>query len=162
MSFLDLDDFLIELAQLVDLVYCPLVDVKEYPENVDVALIEGAVADEHDLHLIRLIRERTRILAALGDCAVTGNVTALRDQSGGAEAVLKRAYVDLAEPGGAPPYAPGIIPVLSPKVMPLHAVVAVDCFIPGCPPSAARIRAAIERLLRSESPHLTGEQLRFG
>jgi NAD-reducing hydrogenase small subunit len=162
MSLLDLDYFLIELAQVADVVYCPLVDIKEYPENVDVALIEGAVADEHDLHRFRLIRERTRIVAALGDCAVTGNVTALRDPAGGGDAVLKRAYVDLAEPGGAPPHAPGIIPILSPKVLPLHAVASVDCFIPGCPPSAARIRAALEPLLKGESPNLTGEQLRFG
>ena len=56
MSFLDMDERLIELAALVDLVYSPLVDTKEFPENVDVVLVEGAVSSEEDLEKIQKIR----------------------------------------------------------------------------------------------------------
>ena len=49
MSILDLDERLIELTQFADLVYSPLVDTKEYPENVDIVLVEGAVSTDEDL-----------------------------------------------------------------------------------------------------------------
>src|SRR5262249_10433062 len=79
MSFLDLDEWLFELGDCVDVVYSPLIDVKEYPEGVDVALVEGAVANEDNLQLIQRVRRNTRGLVSFGDCAVTGNVTALRN-----------------------------------------------------------------------------------
>jgi NAD-reducing hydrogenase small subunit len=74
MSFLDMDERLLDIAASADLVYSPLVDAKEFPENVDVTLVEGAVSSEEDLHKIKHIRERTKILVSLGDCAVTANV----------------------------------------------------------------------------------------
>ncbi len=76
MSFLDQDERLIDLAQKIQLVYSPIADVKEFPENVDVTLIEGAIANEEQLHMLQKVRARTKVLISLGDCAVTGNVTA--------------------------------------------------------------------------------------
>ena len=69
MSFLDMDERLLELGGRADLVYSPLVDTKDYPEGVDVCLVEGAVSSEDDLAKIRMIRERTRTLVSFGDCA---------------------------------------------------------------------------------------------
>src|SRR5579859_1312019 len=99
MSFLDLDEYLFELVGRVELVYSPLMDVKEYPRNVDVCLIEGAVCNEDNLALLHRIRQRTRILVSFGDCAVTANVPALRNQLGprNAESVLQRAYTEGAQ-----------------------------------------------------------------
>src|SRR5262249_29558848 len=74
MSFFDLDEELIEIAARIDLVYSPVIDVKEYPVDVDVCLVEGAVCNEDNLHLIHKIRRQTKVLVAFGDCAVTGNV----------------------------------------------------------------------------------------
>ena len=79
MSFLDMDERLIELAGKVDLVYSPLVDNKEFPPDVDITLVEGAVSSEEDLHKIQAIRQRTKTLISLGDCAVTANVPAMRN-----------------------------------------------------------------------------------
>jgi len=76
MSFLDLDEWLIDLARQVDVVFSPILDFKEYPEGVDLALVEGAIANEDHLGMIRKVRARTRVIVAFGDCAVTGNVTA--------------------------------------------------------------------------------------
>ena len=58
MSFLDLDEFLIDLADQADVVYTPIMDVKEYPEGVDVVLVEGAIANEEHLEMIRRVRQR--------------------------------------------------------------------------------------------------------
>ena len=82
MSFLDLDEFLIDLAGKVDIVYSPLIDVKEYPEGVDVCLVEGAVCNRDNLEQLLKVRQRTRVLISFGDCAVTGNVPAIRNQLG--------------------------------------------------------------------------------
>ena len=90
MSLLDIDERLLELAERVSVVYGPLVDAKEFPENVDVTLVEGAVSSDEDLHRIRKIRARTKILVSLGDCAVTGNVPAMRNHFGGERGAAAR------------------------------------------------------------------------
>jgi NAD-reducing hydrogenase small subunit len=137
MSFLDQDELLIDLAKKIQLVYSPIVDVKTFPENVDVTLIEGAVANEEQQSLLKEARARTKILISLGDCAVTGNVTALRNAwSDSDKAVLEKAYVENSHVNAQ---IPTDVPKLLKKVRPLHEVVKVDYFIPGCPPSATVI-----------------------
>jgi NAD-reducing hydrogenase small subunit len=164
MSFLDLDEFLIDLAGMIDLVYSPVIDVKEYPENVDVCLIEGAVCNEDNLEMIHKIRARTKVLVSFGDCAVTGNVPAIRNQLGlsNAESVLQRAYVEGAQSNPSVPKEPGIVPPLLPQVMPVHEAVHVDHFLPGCPPPADRIKAVLSQVLAGAQPKLEGIQLKFG
>ncbi|MBD2304514.1 oxidoreductase [Chroococcidiopsis sp. FACHB-1243] len=163
MSFLDLDEWLIELAAGADLVYSPFMDTKEYPEGVDVVLVEGAIANEDHLQTIKTVRERSQLLISFGDCAVTGNVTALRNPLGSAEPVLQRCYIEIADVRGQIPQEPGIVPPLLDRVTPVHTVVPVDIYLPGCPPPAARIRAVLESLLRGEKPHLEGREfIKFG
>jgi NAD-reducing hydrogenase small subunit len=164
MSFLDLDEFLIELASKVDLVFSPLADMKEYPQNVDVCLIEGANCNEDNLELLHKVRARTRMLVAFGDCAVTGNVPAIRNQlgAGNAESVLQRAYIENARHNPRLPKEEGIVPRLLPRVMPVHEVVRVEYFLPGCPPPAEHIKALLVPMLAGAAPKLEGVQLKFG
>lgn len=164
MSFLDLDEFLIELAGKMDLVYSPVMDVKEYPSHVDICLVEGAVCNTDNLELIRHIRTRTKLLVSFGDCAVTGNIPALRNQLGLANAdnVLQRAYVEGAQCNPAVPREPGIVPPLLPRVLPVHEAVHVDYFLPGCPPPAGRIKALVSQVLEGKQPQLEPMELKFG
>jgi len=152
MSFLDLDERLIELAALVEVCYSPIADVKEFPEHVDIALVEGAVANEDHLREIRRIRARTRTLVAFGDCAITGNVTAIRNLFA-VEDVLQRAY-------GETRIGDGIVPRLLDCVLRIQDVVAVDYFLPGCPPSADAIYAFLADLIAGRAPAPEGR--RFG
>lgn len=158
MSFLDMDERLIDLAEKVELVYSPLVDCKVFPEGVDIALIEGAVSSEEDLHKIQLVRSRTRILVSLGDCAVTANVPSMRN-SFGVKAVCDRAYRENATLSDGTPNE--MIPKLLERVRPVHEVVAVDVYVPGCPPSADVILYALSELIEGRQPELTS-RTRFG
>jgi len=125
---------------------------------VDITLVEGSVSSEHDLEKIRHIREHTHMLVSLGDCAVTGNVPSLRN-SVGAESVLRRAYLD---PTLVNPQLPGAdVPRLLPIVQPVHAVVNIDIYVPGCPPSANTIFFVLSELLAGRQPDLS-KLTRFG
>jgi len=150
MSLLDTDERLIALAQKVDVVWGPLVDAKQFPAEVDVTLIEGAVSSEEDLHRVRLVRASTKILVSLGDCAVTGNVSAMRNKFG-ANAVLKRAYLENATLDAQIPRS--IVPALLPHSRPVHEAVPVDVFVPGCPPSADLIFSVLSELLEGRIPN---------
>lgn len=158
MSLLDMDERLLTLMEKADLVYSPLVDEKDFPENVDVALIEGAVSSEEDLHKIRMVRERTRILVSLGDCAVTSNVPGMRNPFS-TKSVYDRAYREYATLNPGTPNQ--VIPALLPHSRPVHEVVKVDVFVPGCPPSADVIFQVMSDLVEGRQPNL-GEVTRFG
>ena len=158
MSFLDMDERLIELAALVDLVYSPLVDTKEFPEDVDVVLVEGAVSTEDDLEKIRKVRQRSKVLVSLGDCAVTANVPSMRNRFPVA-AVEHRAYIENAQLNQQLPRE--VIPQLLPKSRPVHEFVQVDVFVPGCPPSADTIHFVLTEILAGRMPDLI-DKTRFG
>lgn len=158
MSFLDIDERLIAVAELADLVYSPLVDAKEFPELVDVTLIEGAVSSADDLNKLRKVREHTRILVSLGDCAVTANVPGMRNAFK-TQDVLGRAYLENAQLNQHIPV--DVIPPLLDRSVPVHQVVDVDVFVPGCPPSADTIFYALTELLAGRMPDLA-EMTRFG
>ncbi len=149
MSFLDIDEQLIELADKIDIVYSPLVDRKEFPEGVDVTLAEGAVSNKEDWEKIRTIRQRTRLLVSMGDCAVTGNVPSMRNQFS-INAVMERAYLENVSIN--PQIPQDIIPTLLPRVRPIHEVVRVDVFVPGCPPPAAALSFVVRELLEGRIP----------
>ena len=164
MSLLDLDEFLLDLARQAQLVFSPLMDIKQYPDQVDICLVEGAVCNEDHLEMAHTLRRRTRTVIAFGDCAVTGNVTAIRNQLGSAnrEEVLQCAYHDAAETNPKTPAEPGIVPKLLERVVPLQEVIYVDHYLTGCPPPAARIKNLITSLLAGQPPQLSGPDIKFG
>ena len=153
MSLLDIDAGILALAERADIVYGPLVDAQEFPEDVDITLVEGAVSSQDDLNRIQKIREHTRVLVALGDCAVTSNVPAMRN-SIPVSRLLQRIYVEGAqESKGAP--ADGV-PQLLKQARPVHDFVKVDAHVPGCPPSSGAILRLLDDFLAARKPNLNG------
>jgi len=162
MSFLDMDEWLFELAELVDIVHTPIADIKEFPAGVDITLVEGAVANEDNVELAEIVRANSKVVAAFGDCAVSTNVTGMRNPLGDPQAILERVYVEAPDRDGVIPDAEGIVPPLLPKVLPLHKVIPVDFYMPGCPPSAAEIQRALETLIGGDRSHHVREDIRPG
>lgn len=158
MSLLDMDERLLDLPDKIELVYSPIMDAKVFPTDVDLTLVEGSVANDDNEKTLRQIRERTRILVALGDCAVTGNVPSMRNFFT-RDSVLQRAYTENVELNQCIPDKH--VPPLLPHVRPLHSVVKVDLFVPGCPPSADVIHFTLTELLEGRMPAITS-LTRFG
>jgi NAD-reducing hydrogenase small subunit len=161
MSFLDMDERLIELADKVDLVYSPIADIKHYPQDVDVVLVEGAVSNNENEALAHIIRKHSRYVISFGDCATTGNVTAMRNRFSNDE-IMHRAYVQLADGDPTIPSEFMTIAKLLPTARPLHEIIPVDAFLHGCPPTADQIWFAITELLDGRIPVFSNVYLRYG
>jgi NAD-reducing hydrogenase small subunit len=151
MSLLDLDEALIPLAGKIDLVYGPLVDAQEFPKAVDVTLVEGAVSSQDDLEKARLVRTRSKLVVALGDCAVTSNVPAMRNNIP-VQKLLEGIYGTVPTDG---------VPKLLKHAVPLHDAIKVDLHVPGCPPPSKAIAFVVGELLEGRMPELAGK-VRFG
>jgi NAD-reducing hydrogenase small subunit len=149
MSFLDMDERLVGIFEQADLVYSPLVDAKEFPDDVDVTLVEGAVSTADDLKKLKRAREQSKLLVALGDCAVMGNVPSMRNTFG-RNAVLDTVYIENATIQKQIPRE--VIPKLLKFSKPVRELVKVDVFLPGCPPSAETIYYALQELLAGRLP----------
>lgn len=156
MSLLDTDERLLDIAAKVTIVYSPLVDAKQFPEEVDIVCIEGAVSTDEDQARLLLARQRSRLLLAVGDCAVTGNIPAMRNPVG-AKAMLQAIYPT----GMNSPVPTANLPVLFERALPLHHFVPVDHFLPGCPPSADVLFAALDALIGGAAS-MPGQTSRFG
>jgi NAD-reducing hydrogenase small subunit len=158
MSLLDIDEGIVGVLRKADIVFGPLVDAQEWPEGVDVAIIEGAVSSQDDVKLVQTARARSKTLVALGDCAVTGNVPSLRNGIP-VRKLLDRVYVEgaTATPGVPTDGVPGLLK----QAEPLRSTVKVDIHVPGCPPKPNAILMVISELLEGREPDL-GSKLRFG
>src|ERR1039457_144208 len=138
MSLLDIDERILDVVNLADIVKCPIVDTKEFPQ-ADIALVEGSVTSDEHLHELLHIRKQSKVLVAFGDCAVTANVTGMRNYFT-KEEVFNYAYIQAVsnDKEGKTPDHPTLLK-LNEKVVPLQEIVHVDYVIPGCPPSADTI-----------------------
>ena len=158
MSLLDMDESIIAVLEKADIVFGPLVDAQEWPEGVDVAVSEGAVSSQDDLKLARTARARSKVVVALGDCAVTGNVPSMRNGIP-TRKLLERVYVE-----GATVH-PGVptdgVPALLKQASPLQEAIDVDVYVPGCPPKPDAILMVLSELVEGHDPEL-GSKLRFG
>ncbi len=157
MSLLDMDERILDIFGRADLVYSPLVDYKDYPDEVDVCLVEGAVSSEDDLHKVKMVREHTKVIVAFGDCAVTSNVPGMRNPIGVAP-LIDRAYRENVTINAQVPTQ--VVPALLPMSTPVHKVIKVDVFLPGCPPSADLIYTLLDDQLSGRVPEAIGS--RFG
>jgi len=160
MSLLDVDEGLLALIERIAFDRSPLTDRKHCAPQVDLGLVEGGVGNLENVEVLREFRRCCRCLVAVGSCAITGGVPAVRNRYSLKEC-LDEAYVDAI---GL--YQPGIpndpeLPLLLNTVRPIHELVKVDHVLPGCPPPAEAFRELICALFEGREPALSCELRRF-
>ncbi len=150
MSFLDIDERILELVELVDLRRSPFDDIKEFDGVCDIGLVEGGCCNADNVRVLREFRKNCRILISVGQCAITGGLPAMRNGIPVGE-LLRESY--LSGPTLANELIPNDeeIPPLLDRVYPCHEIVKVDGFLPGCPPKADLFWDAIQLLLAGKS-----------
>lgn len=159
MSFMDIDERLETLAEIAELDRSPLSDIK-HCRSCDIGIVEGGVCNADNVHVLREFRRASKILVAIGACAINGGIPALRNRYP-LEECLDEAFlhgIGVTDP--AVPNDPEL-PLLLERVHPIHEVVKVDYFIPGCPPSADTIWAALTELLQGNVPQLPYELIHY-
>ena len=160
MSFLDIDERIVPLIERVEFDRSPLTDVKHCSESVDIGLIEGGLCNVENVEVLREFRRHCKYVVAVGSCAITGGVPALRNKFT-LEECLKEAYIDGI--GVTTPKIPNDpeIPLLLNKVRPIHEVVKVDYVLPGCPPPGDAFWEFLMALVEGRERKLDYELRRF-
>jgi len=160
MSLLDIDERILQLVELVEFDKSPINDIKTFTRPVDVGLLEGGISNEENLEWLREFRKNCKILISVGQCAITGGVPTMRNTIPLKEC-LEEAYLN------GPTVVDGVIPndpdipILLDKVYPCHEVVKIDYFLPGCPPSADTLWAALTALLTGKDVGLPYELIKY-
>ena len=159
-SLLDIDERLFQLADVVTFDRSPLTDIK-HCGPCDIGLVEGGLCNAENVQVLREFRAHCKVLVAVGACAITGGLPAQRNALDVGE-LLRDVYVrrpGLAA-GSRVPDDPEL-PLPLAHVHPIHEVVHIDHFLPGCPPSAEAIWAFVTALLEGRTPPSGWGQVRY-
>ena len=152
MSLLDIDERLFELLEKVEFDRSPITDIKVLGD-CDIGIIEGGVCNAENVHVLREFRARCKILVAIGACAINGGLPAQRNHLDVRDCLQEVYTISAGVVEGQVPSDPEL-PLPLDKVHPLHEVVKIDYFIPGCPPSADAIWKVLGDLLAGRTPAL--------
>lgn len=162
MSFLDIDDRILKLIELVEFNKSPINDIKTFTKPVDVGLIEGGCCNSENVETLRSFRKNCKVLVSVGECAIMGGLPAMRNGIPVREC-LEEAYLNSPTVAPEDRLIPNDeeIPIVLDKVYPCHEVVKIDYFLPGCPPSADLIWEALTALVEGRPLNLTYEMIKF-
>ncbi len=163
MSFLDIDERILELIELVEFNKSPVDDIKVFTKKCDIGLIEGGCCNSENVHLLREFRKNCKILVSVGECAIMGGLPALRNGLSVKEC-LDEAYLNgPTVKANNEKIIPNDeeLPIILDKVYPCHEIVKIDYFIPGCPPRADLIWEALVALVKGETLQLPYEVFKY-
>lgn len=150
MSFLDMDERILELIERVEFDKSPLDDIKTLTRTCDIGLVEGGCCNTENVRILREFRKYCKVLIAVGQCAITGGLPAMRNGIA-VKDLLEESYLN--GPTLANQLIPNDeeIPILLDRIYPCHEVVKIDGFLPGCPPSGDAFWEAIQILMQGGS-----------
>jgi NAD-reducing hydrogenase small subunit len=153
MSLLDIDERILELAQKVEFDRSPINDIK-HCGPCDLGLVEGGLCNAENVHVLREFRRNCRILVAMGACACNGGLPAQRNHLDLGRCLQEVYLTETTLAGGSRIPDDPELPLPLDQVHPLHEVVKVDYFLPGCPPPAEAIWSFLNDLMAGRTPQL--------
>ncbi|MDP2751395.1 MAG: NADP oxidoreductase [Rhodocyclaceae bacterium] len=159
MSLLDIDERILPLLDRIEFDRSPLTDIKTIGP-CDLGLVEGSLCNAENVQVLREFRRHCKILVAVGACAVNGGLPALRNHLDLRDILEEVYHTEAGIAHGGIPNDPEL-PLPLNKVHPIHEVVKVDYFLPGCPPPADAIWKFLTDLLDGRTPHLGHGLLRY-
>ena len=152
MSFLDIDERILKLVELVEFDRSPITDIK-HCGPCDLGIIEGGLCNAENVHVLREFRKNCKVLIAMGACAINGGLPAQRNHLDLRD-ILEEVYqTEAGVSHGIIPNDPEL-PLPLNKVHPIHEVVKIDYFLPGCPPSGDAIWKFLTDLIAGRTPRL--------
>ncbi len=164
MSFLDIDERILELIDLVEFNKSPIDDIKKFTKECDIGLIEGGVCNSENVEVLKEFRKHCKVLVSFGECAIMGGLPALRNTISIQECI-NEAYLHgpSVEESNEEMILPNDeeLPMLLDKVYPCHEIVKIDYFLPGCPPRADLIWNTLVALVTGEETQIPYEVIKY-
>ena len=162
MSFLDIDERILDLIELVEFNKSPIDDIKTFTKDCDIGLIEGGCCNTENIHILKEFRKKCKVLISYGECAIMGGLPALRDDIPVQEC-LAEAYLDGISTVNEEKILPNDdeLPMILNKVYPCHEVVKMDYHLPGCPPRADLIWDVLHALILGTDVELPYEVVKY-
>jgi sulfhydrogenase subunit delta len=114
--------------------------MSEKGEDYQIAFVEGSCTRPEDEERLKKIREQAAIVVALGACAHTAGLNALKNIQPSLEDVRKYVYGDRSEWYDTYP------------ARPISAVIEVDAFVPGCPIDRFEFLEVVKKVLLGKKP----------
>lgn len=167
-AFLDIREKILDFDAAAELVFCPCImdtkvkDVEAMADGeIDVGLFNGGIRNEENLHMARLLRQKSKVLVAFGSCASEGCIPGLANLKT-KEEILDYVYRKspsvaagnevVPQLSTATPSGTLTLPTIFEYLRPLEHVVDIDYKMPGCPPVAEQIWAVCEAILSGKLP----------
>ncbi len=163
MSLLDIDERILKLIELVEFNKSPIDDIKTFTKECDIGLIEGGCCNTENIEVLKDFRKNCKILISVGECAIMGGLPAMRNGIPVKEC-LDEAYLDGLTVGeNKEKIMPNDeeLPIITDKVYPLHEIVKVDYYLPGCPPKADLLWEAVVALVTGKELDIPYELVKF-
>ncbi len=158
MAILDTDALLLDLFEIADIAFGPTYvdykysDVENMPDNyLTATLVHGSMRDEENVHMVKLLRQKSKLMISFGACSCFGGIPSLANGvRGGIPRIWETVYNETASTENPDGFRPQFewtspkghkltLPQPESKVVPMHYIIDVDYYLPGCPPSVDTI-----------------------
>ena len=142
LALLNCENELLDITGAVDLKFFPMAMTgNDESSPLDIAFVEGTVVQPEDEHMLRKLRDRAKLLIALGTCAAWGGVQAMKNEIP-REELRRKVYGPQGERFEAI------------AAQPLSHFVKVDLALSGCPVEKGQLLQAVAALLHGDLPRL--------
>lgn len=167
-AVLDIDEKILDVVGLADIVFWPVAidikykDVESMPDKgIDVTFFNGAIRNEENEHVAKLLRKKSKVLVAFGSCAHEGCVVGLANMWD-RESIFDRVYIETPSTENPQKQFPETsvkvkegelsLPEFYDTVKTLDQTVEVDYYLHGCPPQPEMVLKAVLAIVNNELP----------